>query len=223
MIESFLDGPQISTESIIINGQAFTPGFSDRNYEFLEKYAPYIIENGGDLPSFLSHKIQQEVKNTVEKAARSMGISTGVIKGDIVIHNSKANIIEIAARLSGGFFCSHEIPLNTGVDFLKAAIQIATGKTPDHRDLLPKHQKHVSQRYFFPYPGKILKIDNHQEVTEREGIAFLQIRVKKGDIIHPVHNHPARAGLVIAVGKNREEATKRAEKAVADIRIVTAP
>ena len=31
-----------------------TPGFSDRNYEFLETYAPHIIENGGELPSHLS-------------------------------------------------------------------------------------------------------------------------------------------------------------------------
>ena len=40
MVEEYLRGPQISTESILIDGEGFTPGFSDRNYEYLERYAP---------------------------------------------------------------------------------------------------------------------------------------------------------------------------------------
>ena len=31
-----------------------TPGFADRNYQLLERYAPHVIENGGQLPSHLS-------------------------------------------------------------------------------------------------------------------------------------------------------------------------
>ncbi len=53
MIEQYLSGPQISSESIILDGECFTPGYSDRNYEYLDRYAPFFIENGGDLPSSL--------------------------------------------------------------------------------------------------------------------------------------------------------------------------
>ena len=53
MVEQYLDGPQVSTESVVVEGHCFTPGFSDRNYEYLERYAPFFIENGGDLPSHL--------------------------------------------------------------------------------------------------------------------------------------------------------------------------
>ncbi len=53
MVEQYLDGPQVSTESVVVGGRCFTPGFSDRNYEHLERYAPFFIENGGDLPSHL--------------------------------------------------------------------------------------------------------------------------------------------------------------------------
>ena len=51
MLERFLPGPQVSTESLVVDGVAYTPGFSDRNYEYLERYAPHIIEDGGQLPS----------------------------------------------------------------------------------------------------------------------------------------------------------------------------
>ena len=42
---------------------AITPGFSDRNYELLERYAPYFIENGGDLPSHLPPRHPGAVKD----------------------------------------------------------------------------------------------------------------------------------------------------------------
>src|SRR6185436_11430998 len=68
IVEQYLEGPQVSTESVIVDGRCFTPGFSDRNYEFLDRYAPFFIENGGDLPSHLSPEIQTKVKNVVARA-----------------------------------------------------------------------------------------------------------------------------------------------------------
>ncbi|MBV9419071.1 MAG: ATP-grasp domain-containing protein, partial [Alphaproteobacteria bacterium] len=63
MVEQYLQGPQVSTESVVVDGVCHTPGFSDRNYEYLDKYAPFFIENGGDLPSHLTPAIQDKVKD----------------------------------------------------------------------------------------------------------------------------------------------------------------
>src|SRR6185312_12688167 len=68
MVEEYLDGPQVSTESVVVNGKCHTPGFSDRNYEYLDTYAPFFIENGGDLPSHLPQDIQTKVKDLVALA-----------------------------------------------------------------------------------------------------------------------------------------------------------
>ena len=73
MVEQYLDGPQISTESIVVDGRCYTPGFSDRNYEYLERYAPFFIENGGDLPSHLAPALQAKVKDVVARAAAALG------------------------------------------------------------------------------------------------------------------------------------------------------
>ena len=75
MVEAYLEGPQISTESIVSDGRCFTPGFSDRNYEFLEAYAPFFIENGGDLPSHLDDAAQTDVKRVVAQAAAALGLA----------------------------------------------------------------------------------------------------------------------------------------------------
>lgn len=217
MVERFLDGPQVSTESLVIDGVVSTPGFSDRNYEFLDKYAPYIIENGGDLPSFLDKKTHNAIRGLLQKAALSMEIDTGVIKGDIVIHQGIPHIIELAARLSGGYFCTHEIPLNTGVDFVGCAIRQAIGEEIEASELLPKFQKYVSQRYIFPEAGKVISIKGQEIVEQRAEVAFLDVRLKKGDTVLPAHNHPARAGMVIATGETRSQAQENAQRAIDDI------
>jgi biotin carboxylase len=223
IVEQYLGGPQVSTESLVVDGEVFTVGFSDRNYEFLERFAPNVIENGGELPSFLPADIQNQVKNVVARAVQSLGIKNGVAKGDIVIHNGDVYVIEMAARLSGGYFCTHEIPLNTGVDFVGAAIRMALGEKIDSKDLMPTLNQGVAQRYFFPQPGKVVSIKGVKEVQARPEVALFEIRVKPGDIIGPVNSHPARAGVVIATGTDREDALINVKKAVHDIHIITQP
>jgi len=221
MVERFLPGPQVSTESLVINGVAHTPGFSDRNYALLERYAPHMIEDGGGLPSHLEEDIQAAVRALVQQAAESLGIRNGVVKGDIVVSEGVPHVIELAARLSGGYFCTHEIPLNTGVDLVGAAIRSALGESVDAEELEPRFLKPVCQRYLFPEPGVVEAVEGFEEVARRPGIALCEIRVRPGDRIGPVNAHPARAGVIIATGTTRDEAQQRAAAAVRDIRITT--
>ena len=221
MVEEYLEGPQVSTESLMIDGVAYTPGFADRNYEYLDKYAPHIIENGGQLPSILDSSIQVEVRELVQRAALSMGITNGVIKGDIVVSQGKVYVIELAARLSGGYFCTHEIPRNTGVDLVGAAIRQALGGVVNPDDLKPSRNEPVAQRYLFPTPGKVKEIYiPHWVYTDAE-IVYFELRVKIGDIIPvPIH-HPSRSGVVITTGTSRGEAIKKAEDVISSIKVLT--
>lgn len=221
MVETFLPGPQVSSESIVLDGQVFTPGFSDRNYELLEKYAPSIIENGGQLPTILPSETVSQVHKVIADAAHSLGIKNGVVKGDIVVSEGKVYVIEVAARLSGGYFCTHEIPLNTGVDFVGAAIKLALGMPVDSEDLVPKYQKAVAQRYFFPTPGVVKSIDNVDMYDCNSDVVLLEVRVKVGDIVADINNHPGRAGVVITIGDDRASAVKLAEEVISKIQINT--
>ncbi|WP_244859309.1 hypothetical protein [Shewanella dokdonensis] len=63
-----------------------------------------MIENGGDSPTSQTIEVKQQVITTVERAAKALGIATGVAKGDMVFSNGQAKVIEIAGRLSGGTF-----------------------------------------------------------------------------------------------------------------------
>jgi biotin carboxylase len=221
MVEQYLDGPQVSTESIVIDGVCHTPGFSDRNYEYLERYAPFFIENGGDLPSHLPPDIQQKVRDLVGRAAAAMGVTNGTVKGDIVVHKGEAYVIELAARLSGGFFCTREIPLNTGVDFIGAAIKLALGDTVTAEELRPSRQHAVVQRYAFPSPGTVVSVDGAEAARAIPGIAEVVVTARAGDIIPPAGDKRPSAAMVLATAPTHDLALKAANDALALIRIQT--
>ena len=221
MVEEFLDGPQISTESVLINGRAFTPGFTDRNYEFLDRFSPYIIENGGQQPSILTAEQQRAVSRTAERAAQAMGIRMGIAKGDMVLTKDGPRVIEIAARLSGGWFSTNQIPLATGVDLIGTAVKIALGEEVAEEDLIPQTQKGVAIRYFFPESGEVIRIQNAEKFNQQPWVHKLGFFVRPGDIVDPVTDHTKRAGFVITTGKDREEAVERADNVVKMIKIVT--
>jgi biotin carboxylase len=223
MVERFLSGPQVSTESLVVNGIAHTPGFADRNYELLERYAPHIIENGGQLPSHLPAATQQAVRQLVQQAATSLGIHNGVVKGDIVVWDGKPHVIELAARLSGGYFCTHEIPLSTGVDLVGAAIRQALGELIDPADLQPRFLRPVAQRYWFPQPGIVQRIEGAEQFSDHPSVPYLELRVQPGDHVGPIDSHPARAGVVITTGETGVAAVALAEEIVKTITITTNP
>jgi len=222
MVEQYLSGPQVSTESVIVDGRCFTPGFSDRNYEYLDRYAPFFIENGGDLPSHLSPAIQARVKKLVAEAAAALGIVNGTVKGDIVVHEGEPHVIELAARLSGGFFCTREIPLNTGVDFVGAAIRLALGEPVAEADLQPSKFVPVIQRYAFPDPGRVVSVAGAEEARLVPGVEEVVVTAREGDVIPAAGDKRPSAAMVLATGETRELALAAANDALARIRIETA-
>lgn len=214
MVENFVVGPQISSESMMVQGKCYTAAYADRNYQRLEQFRPYIIEDGGTQPAQLTAHQRWSINDIVEKAALAMGITSGIVKGDIVMGPDGPCVIEIAARLSGGYFATDQIPLATGVDLVHLAIMLAVGEKVTPEMLKPTVDYGVAIRYFFPPEGKIRAIRGMDKLAEICGVRKSLIYRQIGENQPLVKAHPDRAGFVIAMGAGREEAQARVEKAI---------
>jgi biotin carboxylase len=214
MAEEYVEGKQISTEALLINGAGYTFGFCDRNYEFIDRFAPYIIENGGTQPSLLSENDRHTVSKLATEAGLALGVKTGVVKGDMVLSKDGPKVIEVAPRLSGGWFSTDQIPLHTGVDFVGCAIKLALGENIPPEDLTPKYKRGVAIRYFFPPIGYVEKIPDIEAIRSMPSVYKAVLFVSPGEVVEPVTDHTKRAGFVITVGNTRQEAIHYAVKAV---------
>ena len=222
MAEEYVDGPQLSTESIVQDGQVLFTGYGLRNYARLEEFAPHIIEDGVDnwivtdsLSGFNRDALLAEIDTLLVRACAALGWDNLTVKGDWVLHQGKPVIIELAARLSGGFLASHIIPLAYGYDMVGASIALAAGdlEGPERcYGYMPK--PFVSQRYLFPERadiGRTVEAITYPVVADG---AFVSYNIKAGDVIREVASHPARLGQATATGATAGEADDRAREFV---------
>ncbi|MDD4803231.1 MAG: ATP-grasp domain-containing protein, partial [Syntrophomonas sp.] len=214
MVEEFISGPQISTEAVLVDGIGYNLGFADRNYEYWERFTPHIIENGGTQPSILLESIQKDIADLAIKAGKALGVVNGIVKGDMVYSSKGPMVIEVATRLSGGYFSTDQIPLHTGVDMLKAAIKLALGEKVYPQELEKKCNQAVAIRYFFPPTGLITKIPDVAMMEQMPGVYKVLFLVKPGEMIESQTNHTKRAGCVITVAETREDAIRVAQDVV---------
>jgi len=158
------------------------------------------------------------VEQTVTAAAKALGIANHNTKGDMVVHAGKAHVIELAARLSGGYFSTREIPLSTGVDFIGAVIRLALGEPVTPADLTPRYERPIVQRYVFPPPGRIAAISGLDAARALPGILEITPSKAPGDVIPPATSSAARAAMILATGDTVAEAQANAAHAIAAIR-----
>lgn len=218
LAEEFLDGAQISSETVIYKSNSYTVGLSDRNYELISKSRSQVIENGGDLPASLSKDLKKKINNKIKIIAKALGVKNGMIKGDIIIKNNIIYIIEVALRLSGGFFSSHKIPHSTGVNLLDIAARIALKEDIKVSELKIKYNKPVSQRFLIPKNGKI-KSFNHSFQKFNKNILFSNITIPNKKNVKFPKNHTERYGCVISTGKSRNSAILSAKKYIDNIKL----
>jgi biotin carboxylase len=216
--EKFISGLQISTEGLFHDGVFHCTGFADRNYTRLDDAVPFMVEDGGDIPTVLNEADKKKVEVEFEKAARALGIDWGPAKGDMIFgDDGRPYVVEIAARLSGGNFCYDKVPWSTGVDIVDILVDMAVGNTVDPARFVPTRDLATSQRYFFPAAGTIKQIDGIAKVEAAAHIRKVDVWAGPGQSIAAAENHPSRVGYVIACAPTREEAVAAAQAAVAQV------
>lgn len=125
MTEEYVYGDQVSAESLVWAGQAVFTGLTDRDY-----LPGSTIERGGWGPS--KHDDDPRIRQVCQQVIDALSLKNGSIKFDLVVNPERVVVIEAAiGRLSGGYSCTHYLPIAYGVDFMKAAFDIYCGQEPD--------------------------------------------------------------------------------------------
>jgi len=128
LVEEFVTGQEYSVECISWQGK----------HHFLaitEKYttgAPHFIEMAHLEPAPISNSMLERIKVVTFHALDSLQIKNGASHTELKVSNEGAiKLIEIGGRMGGDCIGSDLVQLSTGVDFVRAVIQVALGKKPD--------------------------------------------------------------------------------------------
>ena len=150
------------------------------------------------------------------KVCNKVNLDNGSIKGDLILIDNKLYLIEFAARLSGGSFCTFTIPLVYKYNLVENVINIALNQKPTLPPSPLTAKKYQCNRFCFLPEGKIRKISGLP--AKNKNIVDFQIFAKEGDTIEKITNHTMRAGTVLTVANSAKESIKLAEDTLNNLR-----
>lgn len=128
IVEEFVEGEEFSVEGISWEGEHRILAITRK----ATSGAPHFIESAHLEPSFLSSKEAADVKATVMHALDTLGVRFGASHSEVkVADDGSVGIIEIGARMGGDCIGSDLVPLHTGIDFVRAVVDVALGRKPD--------------------------------------------------------------------------------------------
>ncbi len=215
ILEEYMEGPEFSLDALIYKGEITITGVADRHIT----REPWFVEEGHTMPSNAPRPILDEVEQTFLAAIRALGINHGAAKGDIKMTSNGAKVVEVASRLSGGWMSAHTYPLSSGVNLIRAGIEVALGQAPT--DLKPKHEMVAVERSIIPPAGKILSIRGVDEAMKIRGVREIILMKEPGDIVSDLRSNMGKTGYVITTAKTREEAIRINELARQTLKVET--
>lgn len=215
IVEEYLVGPEVSVEVMVIDGEPHILAVTDK----LTTGAPHFVEMGHCQQSQLPEDIISQINDVAKQAVRSVGINCGPAHVEMMVTKEGPKMIELGARMGGDCITTHLVPLSTGIDMIKATIDVCLGKTPD---VAPKFDKGSAIRFFDVLPGKITAIYGVDEARKKEGVQEITLTKGIGEEVTEIHSSLDRVGYVIAQGANVEHAIWICEDIVKNISIENA-
>lgn len=152
IVEEYMRGNEVSVEVIVYKGKVHILAITDK----LTTGAPYFVEMGHSQPSRLPEKDLLKIRDLTSRAIKAVGIENGPAHVEVMQTKQGPKMIELGARMGGDCITTHLVPLSTGIDMVKATIDIALGIEPD---IIPKFSKGSAIRFFKDPCGVIESIE----------------------------------------------------------------
>lgn len=204
--EEYIEGPEVSVECVLIDGQFIPVAITDKTTD------TRFLEIGHSQPTNLSPAMQHRIYAATHAVVRGLGITDAVTHTEMRLSPRGPVLIETHTRM-GGDFIDILTRETTGVDFGEIHVALALGEKPVVRPQALARAAAV--RFATAEAGRIMAV----EVPEAsEGIREITAYVKRGDRITGRSSSLDRLGHVIATGADRTEADRLADETLARCR-----
>lgn len=210
IVEEYLDGPEVSVEVMVVNGDVHVLQITDK----ITTGAPHFVEMGHTQPSRLPKETQRQIKDVSVAACKSLGLDKGPAHVEMKVTSRGPVMIELGARMGGDNITTHLVPLSTGIDMVKATINVALGEDPD---IKPTLLCGSAIRYFEVPFGTITSFEGVEDAKKMPGIKQITFTKTIGEESTPITCSNDRIGFVISQGETADDAARNCEDAIKKI------
>ena len=216
LVEQLVEGPEFSVELFIVDGDAHVVAVTEKQ----TTGSPHFVEIGHNQPPRFAKDVVRAVEATAVATARAIGLNNSPAHVEIVHSAEGPFVVEIGARLGGGFIATHLVPLSTGIDAVAAGIALALGEWPC---LEPACTRGSAIRFLTGVPGRVRECSGLEAAQACAGVQEMTVYVARGDMVAELKDATARLGHVICDGATATDAIESAESALSCITLVMEP
>lgn len=175
IIESYIEGRELSIEAISWRGEHHILQYTDK----VTTGPPHFVEMSHHQPALLTELERNKLHDTVISALDALMITNGASHTEVKFdQDGEPTIIEVGARMGGDCIGSDLVSLSTGYDFVKAAIDVSTGK---FRSQTVSDIAYSGIHYVFAQPGMLRGIlfKGDEYVEKHDILVPMESRITK--------------------------------------------
>jgi biotin carboxylase len=215
LIEQFEPGIEVTVVGFSLDGRYHAIAVNDRRSAAAPAFGVSLEHSW---PSSLTEAELEQTVDIAHRAVSALGIEQGPSYVQIIVGSKGPLLSELAARLGGG----HDAELTeaaVGVDLNALALAAALGEPIDPGELVPRPRVGGACTRFLVAPeGVLTAVHGVEEARAHEGIERVRVYREPGHLFVPLRSRSDRAGAVLALGRDRQEALERARQAADLIR-----
>jgi argininosuccinate lyase len=214
LIEEYVSGPELSIETCTVDGVTTVLGVTDKSVTG----TPYFIEDGHMFPAAISSELARQLEGWATEVLAAVRHDRGIAHIELKQTTDGPRLIEINPRLPGNYIVEL-IRHVTGIDLLRATIDLALGRKP----LLLRRPGPRSAAVMFlvpPHAGKLRGIDGVNELAKQPGVLRWTIPNVSGSSIGTPIDNACYLGHVLAVDPDGLDARVRAEQALRSLKVI---
>jgi biotin carboxylase len=212
VIERCMEGSEHSAEVLIWKGETSVLCIGQK----IKSLLPYRVDVSVQYPARLTPAQQRTVSEMAHRAVNALGLTQGVAHIEFA-HTDKGPVLfELGARCGGGHTpqIAHHV---SGVNEFVEACRMACGLPPSQ--FTPMATRGADYRFLIFPPGEIQSIEIPPSVTNHNCVLDVGITLQAGNRIGPLQSTSDRAGFLVAVGENLDEAAACADRGCQQISI----
>jgi hypothetical protein len=196
LVEEYLDGPELSAESLVHHGQVRVCAISWKG----ELTGPYFEESTLRAPAQLPAEILAAIEAEVIGAHHAFGVTEGTMHTELrLVGGVRPVLLEMTARLGGGGNMHHLVQVSSGIDLAAEAMRIHLGQEP-----LCWHEEQVPGGYGAVYlvpigtGGRLKRIRGLDEVRADPRVDYVVQTAGPGSVLRPYPDWTGNPAVVLS-------------------------
>jgi biotin carboxylase len=204
VIERRIEGTEHSCEVLIYKGEISLLCVGQK----VKSSPPYRVDVSVQYPAQLSRQQEEEVSQMCRHAIQMLGVAQGAVHIEFAYTADGPVLFELGARCGGGHTpaIAH---MASGVNEFIEVCRMACGEAPIQ--FQPVRRWGADYRFLIFPPGRVRTFEVAEQVRQHADVIDVDVTLKDGDDILPLHTTSNRAGFVVTVGRDLRTAVDLAD------------